>query len=135
MSSIWTIWRRSLCAVSGAIAGGITGLLFGLAQLSSGKIAMTAAAETGIVLGFIAWIAILVVVGLWLHYGPRVIALPSLITSLVTAVLTVFIGNQLSIPILDVWIGLLVGTVVGAIFCRLCPTRQALSGGDDNGVR
>ena len=137
MGSFLNIWRRSICAASGAMAGGIAGLLFGLAQLGRAKfvIPTPAAFETGILLGFVGWVAILIVVGLWLHYGMRAIAIPALFTSLITAVLTVFIAIALWLSILDVWIGLLVGTLVGAALCRLCGTRLAMAGGESHGVR
>lgn len=138
MNSIWTIWRRSVCAVGGAMAGGITGLLFGLIQLGDPATAapLSVAIPTGILLGLLGWFVILLVIGLWLHYGARSIALQSLVTSLITAVLTTIISNQLGQPILDAWIGLLVGTIVGAALCALCGMRQApMTGGDDHGLR
>jgi len=119
------------------MAGGITGLLFGLVQLGGpgAVFPVIEAAKTGILLGLVAWVVILVVVGLWLHYGLRPIALPALLNALVAAVLTVLIASPLRIPLLDVWIGLLVGTLVGATLCRLCGTRQTLAGGDSHGLR
>lgn len=134
---ILSIWRRSICAASGALAGGIAGMLFGFTQLGRQRFPIPAmiAINTGLLLGAVGWVAILIVVGLWLHYGLRTIALPALFTSLVTAVLTVLIAIQLWIAFLDVWIGLLVGTIVGAVLCRLCGRRFVAAEGANHGLR
>ncbi|MBS0447625.1 MAG: hypothetical protein JSR59_16910 [Proteobacteria bacterium] len=127
MPPFLTIWRHSLCAVTGAIAGGFAGMSFGIAQLQQPALPLTDAIEVGILLGLVAWVFILMVEGLWLHYGSAVVW-PSLITSLSSAVLTVVIANAVALPVLSVWIGILFGTVVGALLCRLCGERPGAQG-------
>jgi hypothetical protein len=136
VGTFWSIWRRSICAASGAMAGGIAGMLFGFAQLGRQRIPLQTAAaiNTGLLLGGVGWLAVLVVVGLWLHYGIRTIALPSLFTSLLTGILTVLIALHVWLAFLDVWIGLLVGTIVGAGLCRLCGWRS-VTRGESNALR
>lgn len=135
MPSIFTIWQRSLCAVTGALSGGIAGSFFGLFQAASAA-ALTSheVIQMGILLALIAWACILVIIGLWLHFGVRAIALPALLTAVLVSIVTVAIANRVHIPFLAVWIGLLVGTIIGALLCRLCGVRYAI-GGDSHGVR
>ncbi|WP_436294722.1 hypothetical protein [Variovorax sp. LjRoot178] len=131
MGNILTIWWRSLCAASGAIAGGTAGFLFGLAQmLSTTPLSISDAIQVGILLGLFAWVALLLLIGIWLHYGVRGIALPALITSLLSAVLTVMISTRFPHPLADLWIGLLVGTIVGAALCALCGMGHTPTRGD-----
>jgi hypothetical protein len=116
------IWRRSLCAASGAICGGLAGMVMGFYQGPPGAVVLTAAQafQTGLVLGFIGWMVLLLVIGAWLHYTASAIALPALVNALLSSVLTVFICNALNIPIIDVLVGLLIGTLVGWLLCLLC---------------
>jgi hypothetical protein len=137
MGNILTIWWRSLCAASGAIAGGTAGLLFGLAyRLSTVPISTADGVQAGVVLGLFGWVVLLLLIGVWLHYGVRAIALPALVTSLLSAVLTVLISMRYPpSPLADLWIGLLVGTLVGAALCALCGMSQTPKRGDDRGLR
>jgi hypothetical protein len=121
MPTFLTIWRRSLCAVTGAIAGGIVGMIVGLFQAAMPVVlAMPEILRLTLILGGFAWLVILLIVGVWLHYGAVAIALPSLITTLITAFLTVYLANKLQVALLAVWLGLVVGTLVGLLLCRLC---------------
>jgi hypothetical protein len=121
MPTFLTIWRRSLCAVSGAIAGGIVGLLVGLFQAAMpGVIPLADVIRAALILGLFAWLVILLIVGVWLHYGVGAIALSSLVTTFLTSLLTVYLANKIQLPVLATWIGILVGTLVGYALCRLC---------------
>lgn len=121
MPTFLTIWRRSLCAASGAIAGGIVGLLVGLFQAAMpGVIPLPDVVRAALILGLFAWLVILLIVGVWLHYGAGAIALSSLVTTLLTSLLTVYLANKIQLPVLAVWIGILVGTLVGYLLCRVC---------------
>ena len=129
MPTFLTIWRRSLCAASGAIAGGIVGLLVGLFQVAMpGVIPLADVVRAALILGLFAWLVILLIVGVWLHYGVGAIALSSLVTTFLTSLLTVFLANKIQIPPLAVWIGILVGTLVGYALCRLCGEPKYASG-------
>ena len=126
MGSFLGIWRRSVCAASGAIAGGLAGFLFGLLLVDQPGIALSLAdiVLMGALLGILGWVAILVVVGLWLHYGPSAIAAPAFVNALLTSILTVAIDAWLRVAVLCVFVGLLVGTLVGALLCSLCAPRR-----------
>ena len=137
MPALLTIWRRSLCAVTGAIAGGSAGLVLGLVQTQTPMIVLlpSQVVQVGLLLGVVAWFGLLMVVGVWLHYGIATIALPALVTSVLSSLLTIFVANQVLIPLLAVWIGLVVGTLVGLMLCRLCTSFQERMGGIEYGVR
>ena len=89
----------------------------------------------GSILAIVAWIAILVVIGLWLHYGVPAIAWQSLVTSWITAILTVYVCDKVHLALLAVWIGLLIGTLIGALLCRLCKSRLGTTGGTSYAMR
>ena len=124
------LWRRSLCAASGAICGGLAGTVMGVYQGPPGAAVMTAAQalQVGLVLGFLGWIVLLLVIGAWLHYGASAIALPALVNALLSSVLTVFVCNALNMPFLDVLLGLVIGTLVGWLLCLLCGRWAAVAG-------
>jgi hypothetical protein len=137
MPTFLTIWRRSLCAVTGAIAGAIVGLVMGLylLQQTPPAIPLPGVFAVGAILGIAAWLAVLIIVGLWQHYGIANIALPSLVTSLITAVLTVLVTSRVQVPVLAVWFGIVIGTLVGALLCWLCRGRLLSTGGADYAMR
>jgi hypothetical protein len=115
------IWRRSLCAVSGAIAGGIAGTVMGLILSDPGfTLTVAESLRVGLLLGAVGWVVLLVVIGLWFHYGVAQVAWPALANSMITCVLTVFACRALNIPYLDTILGVLMGTLVGYLLCLLC---------------
>jgi hypothetical protein len=114
--------RMTFCGQVGAIAGALVGMFFGLAQaehgddtVSFGRLVASAAIAAGI-----GWAAVLLVVGVWLRYGARTIALPSLVTVAVTSFLTVLFNDLADEPILASLIGIATGLLVGAVLCLLC---------------
>lgn len=128
MSAIPRIWQQSLCAVTGAIAGGFAGMVFGIIETQQIGWPVGQAVRMGVVFGLVGWIGILLIEALWLHYGAAVVW-PSFVTSLLSAVLTVVVANTIAIPVVAVWIGLIIGTLVGALLCRLCDQRGAVTKG------
>jgi hypothetical protein len=137
MPSFLTIWRRNLCSASGAIAGAIVGLVMGLYLLQPAPLPLSHLDVLAIstILGLLAWLALLMIVGLWQHYGIANIAFSSLVNSLITALLTVFVTNKVQIAVLAVWIGILIGTIVGALLCWLCSVSPRRIPGVDHGLR
>ena len=119
---ILPIWRRSLCAAAGAMVGGFSGAVMGLFLSAPNPLTLTAAEtwKVGLILGLVGWVILLIVLGLWLHYGISQIAWPSLFNALLSAVLTVWVCRAVHFPVLDTLIGLLVGTLVGWVLCQLC---------------
>jgi uncharacterized membrane protein YeaQ/YmgE (transglycosylase-associated protein family) len=124
------IWSRSLCAAAGAMVGGFAGVVMGLLLSPPHAFTLTASEtwKAGLLLGLVGWVILLIVFGLWLHYGMSQIAGPSLLNALLSAVLTVWVCRALHVPILDTLIGLLVGTLVGWILCQLCGRFTPLKG-------
>lgn len=76
--------------------------------------------KIAIILSLLGWLVVLVVVGVWRHYGILAIALPGLITAFLAAFLTVIVSNSAQIPVLSPLIGLLIGILVGVVLCRFC---------------
>lgn len=118
--------RLRFCAKIGAIAGLISGSLFGfyLAQNDAQPETAVNALYIGIYLGLAAWLFILLAVGVWMRYTVRAIAFRGLINSLLTSICTVYLCNIILLPYLCFLIGLLVGIIIGTIFCILCGTTQ-----------
>jgi hypothetical protein len=112
----------SFCAHIGAIIGAIAGFFFGMLQLLHPGLTLTWSDtfKIGLLLAVVGWLVVLIIVGIWLHYGVRSIAIQALINAIITSVLTVYVNNVIQLPLLSVLIGLMVGILVGSVFCRLC---------------
>ncbi len=136
MNSIFSIWRRSICALAGGFCGGVAGALLGLYQAADPAFRLSGPEvwQMGLLLALVAWIGVLVVIGLWLHYGLRATALPALVTAVIVSIITVAIANKVHVPPLTVWIGLIVGTLIGAALCAFCRLRYTPAGAA-NGMR
>lgn len=114
--------RLRFCAKIGGIAGLITGTLFGIILWQNQAVAF-APADTfyiGLMLGFAAWLFILLAVGVWMRYGVSAIAFRSLMNALLTSIITVYLCNAILLPGICFIIGLLVGIIIGTFFCYLC---------------
>jgi hypothetical protein len=114
--------RLSFCALNGALIGALAGFLFGALLLEHGSHTFTPAEllQIALLLALICWFVVLVIVGLWLHYGASAIAWPLLLNALLTCVFTVWFNNLIRIPELATIVGLLVGLIVGSLLCRFC---------------
>jgi hypothetical protein len=125
------IWRRSLCAVSGAIVGGLSGMIMGfvLAPPATPALSLPDVVRASLVLGILGWIVLLVVIGAWLHYGFSQIALPALVNALITAFLTVFFCNKIHVAVICTVLGLVIGTLVGWLLCIACQRWAGTKGG------
>lgn len=124
------IWRRSICAVAGAMAGSLAGMVMGLLQseMPPGVMSAADAWKASFALSVTGWVVILIVLGLWLHYGVSQIAWPALANSLLSATFTVFVCRALHIAFLDTILGLLIGTLIGYLLCLLCGRFSAFKG-------
>jgi hypothetical protein len=118
--------RLSLCSLIGAIVGGISGFLFGLLIGQFGTLVLTGneILRIGLILAVVGWLAVLLIVGVWLRYRISAIFLISLINAVLTAVLTVYFNYLIQQPILATLIGLLIGILVGVILCWFCRRRD-----------
>jgi hypothetical protein len=113
--------KLSFCALIGAIVGAIVGFLTGLLQVEHvAPLTLAEVLQVGFVLGLVGWIFVLVVVGMWLHYGTSVVFWPALLNALITGLLTVWINNIIRNQVLAALIGLFVGLLVGTLLCLWC---------------
>ena len=76
--------------------------------------------SVAVVLGLIAWLFLLLVIGVWLKYGIGSIALQTFVTAFLTAFFTVYLSNIINLPYLTVILGWLVGILIGYLLCLFC---------------
>jgi hypothetical protein len=122
-----------LCAMAGAIVGSLAGYFFGIVLLHVAPIGPTPQ-ERGVaalVLAVFGWINVLVLIGWWLGYGIKNIALPALINAVLVSFLTVFIVNALGLPGWGMLLGFIIGIVVGTLLCQWCRMRRQLERPDE----
>ncbi|HVG28575.1 MAG TPA: hypothetical protein VM864_02540 [Pyrinomonadaceae bacterium] len=119
--------KLSYCSKSGALAGLVAGFFcaLGLLQLAETPMSLstTDLFKGGLALGLLAWLVLLLVIGVLLRYGLKQVALFAFIIAVITALLTVFINYAIQVPVLAVLIGLLVGILVGLLLCWFCRRR------------
>ena len=119
------------CSRVGGIAGAIVGLFFGLAQQNLDPAVVFSLEQLiliGLLLGLVGWICVLVVVGIWLHYGLGAVAWLGLIISLLTGIVIVVILDMIGYPPAAMLVGLFIGTLLGTLICwLLCGKRNKLS--------
>ncbi len=110
------------CSLTGALVGAIAGFFFSLFQLQNPSLILIPSEILiiGILLGFVGWLFVLLVVGMWLHYGVRSISLQAFLNSMLTAIFTVYINNLIQIPAVAVIVGMIVGIIIGYLLCLLC---------------
>jgi uncharacterized membrane protein len=84
--------------------------------------------RVGLLLGAVGWVVLLIVVGLWFHYGMAQVAWPALVNAMITCILTVFVCRTLDLAYLDTILGVLIGTLVGYALCLLCGRFTKLAG-------
>ncbi|HEY6045033.1 MAG TPA: hypothetical protein VIU65_00435 [Pyrinomonadaceae bacterium] len=118
--------KLPICALVGAIIGAIAGFFFGMLQLELALpvLPIIDVLKIGLLLALLGWLVVLLVVGVWLHYGVSAIALQAMINAILTAVLTVYANNIIHQPIFATLIGLLIGILVGFILCWYCRRRR-----------
>ena len=114
--------KLSLCALGGGIAGAVSGGLFGivLEGYPAHTLPLLSQLQAGLLLGVVAWIVLLIVIGVWLHYGLGQIAAQAFVNAMITSVLTVLLAYAIHLPWLATIIGMLVGILVGTILCSFC---------------
>ena len=112
----------TVCMAAGGIVGTIAGVVYGLVRdeftngsRPAGKLLLGA-----LILAGAGWVVVLFVVGVLFRYGVLPIALPSLITALLTAIATVFLVDLPGVSTVGALVGLLVGLLIGAVLCELC---------------
>jgi uncharacterized membrane protein len=113
--------RLGVCPVVGGAAGAIAGGLTGLVQVEhAGDFSTRDILVLGLLAGAFVWLLALLVIGLWHRYGVRAIFLPALVTSLLSALLAVWVNDLVDRPGFAGLIGLVLGLLVGLLLCWLC---------------
>lgn len=114
--------RLSFCALMGALIGALAGFLFSaLMEEHPGYVfTTTELLQIALPLIVVCWLVVLLIVGVWLHYGVAAIAWPLLLNAFLTVLLTLWANNLIQMPVLAGLIGLLIGILVGSILCRFC---------------
>ena len=115
-----------ICAVSGAIAGAFAGGLFGLVEFVTPNPAFPPALLLAVAFGLslIAWLGILVIVGVLGNYGVMAIARQSLVTTGITGILTVLLVHATDAGLAGRLLGWLIGFLVGKALCQLCTVSE-----------
>jgi hypothetical protein len=110
------------CSLAGGLAGVITGFIFSLFQVQNPTIVLTLQEVLliAVVLALVAWLFLLLVIGIWLKYGVGPIALQTFVTALLTAIATVYLNNIIKLPYLAVILGWLIGILIGYLLCLFC---------------
>lgn len=111
-----------ICAVSGSIAGAFVGGVFGLLQVATGYPTLPRAGLllVAIALVLVAWVFVLVIVGVFGNYGVLANAGQSLVTSGLTGIITVLLIQASQAGLAGMLLGWLVGFAVGKLLCRMC---------------
>jgi hypothetical protein len=121
------IARSGVCSVSGAIAGAFVGGVFGLVYSLTGSPPVPGFSllwEIAVGLSVVAWLIVLVVVGILGNYGVLRIAVQAFVTSMVTGVLTVWLIYGLNAGLYGMLLGWLLGFAVGRALCSMCFSYQ-----------
>jgi hypothetical protein len=112
----------SLCAASGAIIGSTAGVVLAGVISEFPHVPMTArtVAVAWALLTLLGWVVALVIVGGWLRYGARRVALAALLNAAITTLLVTFANLAIRRSELAVPIGFVIGAIVGTVLCFLC---------------
>ena len=112
----------SLCAASGALIGSTAGLILAGLISEFPDIAMTArtVAVAWALLALVGWLVVLLVVGGWLRYGARRVALAALVNALLTTLLVTLANLAIRQVVLAVPGGFVIGAIVGTLLCLVC---------------
>jgi hypothetical protein len=112
----------TVCMAAGGIVGTIAGVVYGLVrdELTNAPRPASKLLLGALILAGAGWAVVLFVVGVLFRYGVLTIALPSLVTALLTAIATVFLVDVKGVSTVGGLVGLIVGLLIGAILCELC---------------
>ena len=110
------------CALCGAIAGALTGFIFGLAQwgIPGNRLSIYVGVNVGITLGLLAFLAIVLFIGVLGNFGVQRLVWPALFTSILVSVLVVLIVNWINAQVFGTLLGWIVGLIVGRALCYAC---------------
>lgn len=118
--------RLPICGKAGVLVGWIAGILYSLHQSHTASAAPT---TPSLVLALLlitatAWVASVVIVGIWLRRGVSAVLAPLLVNSFATTAVTILVATLVAWAPATAWIGLVSGLVVGLALCRFCTVRD-----------
>src|SRR6266571_4026975 len=115
--------RLPFCSMPGAGVGAFAGVVLGIVMVQEPGLAVTFGqlVVIGAILGVVGFLMVLLLLGVWLHYGVAAIALPAFVNAILTGVLSVLIVHALRVPAIAAFLGAAVGAAIGAVLCGLCP--------------
>jgi hypothetical protein len=110
------------CALAGGLAGIIVGYPYSFFQVQNPTTLLTLQEVVllAVVLGLVAWLFLLLTIGILLKYALSSIALQTFFTALLTAFLTIYVNNIINLPFLTVIFGMIIGILIGYLLCLLC---------------
>ncbi len=114
--------KLSICMTTGMIAGVIGGIFLQLLQINQGGSLTLTDIETFYVsleLTIFCWIILLFILCALIRYTFSSVALPTLVNSFLTCLLTVWVCNKLSWFLFASVVGLFIGLIVGRILCLI----------------
>ena len=121
------IATSGVCAVSGAIAGSFVGGLFGLVEavtIGAPSMPMALLLEIALGLSLVAWVVVLLIVGVFGNYGAVAIAIKALATCLIAGLLSVVLIHFAHAGLFGMLLGWVVGFLVGKFLCAACSASQ-----------
>lgn len=124
--------KFGICAIVGAIAGSLTGMMFGLTLVAqpTHTLSFHDALLASILLGLLDWVVVVIALVVFGGYQLSVILFPSFVTCMVASICTALLLNTLHRPFAGMFgmlIGWFLGLAIGFLFCRICrivPGRQ-----------
>lgn len=118
--------RFSLCAHVGANIGVFAGFIMAYLQaLHPQGLMLTPLQVVGwaVLIAIVGGFFLFVILAFWVHYDWQTIALPLLVNSLITSLLTVVVTDFLAFPALAMLVGFLLGLLIGTVLCWFCHRR------------
>jgi hypothetical protein len=116
--------------VSGAIAGAIVGGIFGLLYLLARSPRLPTSVVWGMAFGLslFAWLAVLIIVGVFGNYGIVNVAPRALVTCILAGVITVWVIYAAHAGGYGTLFGWIIGYLIGRFLCRACADMQRRAG-------
>jgi hypothetical protein len=127
--------KLPFCSLVGAMIGIVAGTLLGLSQPALGAVMppLNEVFTNSLLLALVGWITVVIVFGVWLHYGIAAIAPPAAVNAIITAFLTTWLDLKVHHPSISPLLGMLVGILVGLLLCQFCRPVSRATGRQNNG--
>lgn len=114
--------RLAICTLTGFLVGGLAGLMLLLLYINENGVLLLTAEEVlkiSLMLAIFCWLVIVFFYCLIARYTFSSVAVPALINSFITVLLTTFSVNKFQFYLIAWFVGMLIGLMVGALLCRI----------------